>query len=163
MFKKQALTNKGISVIEVVVGSALFATLIVAAIFSITQVQRLEQDTSAIIRTNYLLLEAVDVARIFRDTSYSTSLLALTTTTPQYIFWNSSAWEATTTPVTIDGLFYRTIRIFDVLRDVNDDIVSVGGTYDPGTVLVQAEIEWLTRNGSTSQIFETYLTDLYSN
>jgi len=156
--------NRGISLVEIVIGSAIMAIVLFSAASAINQIRILERSTTHIIRANYLLLEGVDVAKIFRDTSWTTEIVTLTQGVPYYLVWDSSSWKATTTESVIDGLFYRTIQLDQVKRD-GDDNISVGGvgSVDPGTLKITASVSWLERSATSTRSFETYVTDLFAN
>lgn len=154
--------NRGVSIIEIVIGSGILATVLFAAAGAINQVRALERTTTHIIRANYLLLEGTDVIKIFRDTSWTSEIATLTQSIPYYLVWDSSSWISTTTVSIIDGLFYRTIQVDPVNRDGNDNI-AVAGTLDTGTLKVTASVSWLERSGTSTKEFETYITDLYAN
>ena len=159
IYKKR---NKGFSVIEIIIGSAILATVLYSAASAINQIRKLERSTTHIIRSNYLLLESVDVAKIFRDTSWSAEIATLTQGISYYLIWDSSSWYATTTESVIDGLFYRTIQFDPVKRDGNDNIATTGSV-DIGTLKITANVSWLEQSGTSTRSFETYITDLYAN
>ena len=51
------------------------------------------------------------------------------------------------------------ITVSEVQRDINDDIVSSGGTNDANTLKVTSNVSWLTTNGAKQiELFE-YLTN----
>ena len=56
----------------------------------------------------------------------------------------------------------RDAQVNSVNRDINDDI-STTGTLDPGTLKITSEVSWFDRGGTTTKVFETYITDLYAN
>ena len=159
--KKQSKKN-GYGLVEIVVGSAIIATVLASAVFAVTEIRRLDERTTFTIRANYLLLEAVDVIKIFRDNSWTTEVATLSLDTPYYLVWESSTWNATTSQNVIDGTFYRTVTLSAVNRDGNDNIASVG-TLDTGTLKVTATAAWSFANSTTTKTFETYVTDLYGN
>ena len=162
MWEHKAKNKRGVSLIEIVIGASIMASVMYAAAGAINQVRNLERSTTHIIRANYLLLEGVDVVKIFRDTSWTSEISTLTTATPYYIVWGSSSWTATTTESVIDGLYYRTIQVDSVSRDVDDNISAVG-VLDPGTLKVISSVSWLDRSGTSTRMFETYITNLYAN
>jgi len=148
--------------VEIVVGSAIIASVLASAVFTVNKVSELNRRTTNVIRGNYLLLEGIDVVKIFRDTSWTTEIDTLTLNTPYYLVWDSNSWLATTTTSVIDGLFYRTISFDSVNRDGNDDIATVG-VLDTGTLQLTSTVAWKYRGSTTTKTFETYITDLYAN
>ena len=148
--------------IEVAIGASLLSIAIFTAFSFFRVLIPLDARTESTIRSDYLLLEAVDVVKIFRDTSWTTHIASLTTGTPYYLIWDSGDWEATTTVSVIDGVYYRTVQLDPVLRDASDDI-STSGTTDAGTLKLTAEVSWLTREGTTTRAVEAYVFDIYAN
>jgi len=150
--------NRGVSVIEIVIGSAILASVLFSAATAINQIRKLERTTTHVIRVNYLLLEGIDVAKILRDISWSAGIATLTEGVPHYLIWNSSSWYATTTESVIDGLFYRTIQLDPINRDGNDNIATIGAL-DTGTLKITSTVSWLETSGTSTRSFETYITD----
>jgi hypothetical protein len=162
--KKTCSKNKklGVSLVEIVIGSAVLTSVFFAAAGAVNQIRFLERETTHIIRANYLLLEGIDVVKIFRDTGWSSEIATLSLNTPYYLLWDSGAWTSTTTEIAIDGVFYRTVELDSVERDGNDNIAD-SGTLDPGTLELTSTVSWLGSSGTTTRSFETYITNLYAN
>lgn len=152
----------GYGMVEIVVGSAIIASVLVATVTAVNEIRQLDVRTTKLIRANYLLLEGIDVVKILRDTSWSSEIATLSLGTPHYLTWDSVSWGASTSVSVIDGNFYRTISFSSVNRDVNDDIATIGAL-DAGTLKVTSSVSWSYRNSTSTKIFETYITDLYGN
>lgn len=155
-------TKRGVGLIEIVIGVAIFSTIIISVFQYIGRAKIVAGRTGDIIRSNYLLLEAVDVVKIFRDNGWSSNIVAMTTGTKYYLEWDGGNWKAITTVSIIDGKYYRSVQLDNILRDGNDNISSTG-VLDPGTRKLTSIVTWLSRTGTTTKIFETYITDLYTN
>jgi len=66
----------------------------------------------------------------------------------------------TTTPEIVDGVFWRTVRVYEVMRDMNDDIVSSGGTIDPDTLLLRSDVSWDWRGATSTTGYSAYITNI---
>lgn len=154
--------KKGFGMVEILVGSAILLTVIIASVGVISQIRDLERRTTSVIRANYLLLEGIDVAKILRDNGWTSNVTTLSLDTPYYLVWSSSAWGATTVLSVIDGFFYRTISFSAVYRDGSDNIAT-SGTLDAGTLLITSSVSWWFDGATTTKTFQTYITDLYGN
>ena len=62
----------------------------------------------------------------------------------------------------IDGIFRRTVIFYPVSRDVNDDIVSSGGTIDARTKKVVVTTTWTTGGVSNSKSLSFYIADIFN-
>ena len=62
----------------------------------------------------------------------------------------------------INGVFTRTITIYSVNRDVNDDIAEAG-TDDPKTKRIVASVSWLERGNNEAVSLQAYLTNFLNN
>ena len=155
----------GMGLIEVVLGAAI-VLFVTTSLFS-AYVTYFQTGLSNVRRIQgaFLLEEGVEAFRIMRDTSFSTYVFPLSTTTSYRLAFATSTalWQATTSTKFIDGNFDRTLQIADVTRDSGGTIVSSGGTYDPDTKKITISVSWNTSRGTTTKTVPTYLTNLFSN
>lgn len=162
---KQEILNSreaGFGLVEIVVGT-LVIVLITSSLYGFfVQAIQVEHQTVNTIRANYLLLEAVDAVRILRDDGWNASIGSMATDTPYYIYFDSGSFVATTTPLVIDGLYHRYVELSDVFRDGSDDIAS-SGTYDVGSRKVVASIAWMSSTGTTTELFDSYIFNIYGD
>ncbi len=160
-----SVQNRGVTVVEIIVGAALFTAFLVAISQYYTRAFRISQATTQKIQSGFLLEEGVEAVRSMRDESWGTYIASLTTGTPYYLNWNGTKWVTTTSPIVVENLYYRTITVNEVLRDGNDDIISSGGTTDPGTRKLTVAVAWQNTNetGTTTLSVDAYLTNLLTN
>ncbi|MCK5590732.1 MAG: type II secretion system protein [Candidatus Pacebacteria bacterium] len=154
--------NKGFGLIEVMVSTAIISTLFLSFFLFYQKALIMEQKSTAFIQTNLLLEEGVDVAKLFRDDSWQNKILSLSTSTPYYLNFTGTTWEATTTEILIDPVFDRTIVFEDIFRDANDSISDIG-TYATGTLKLTVQVDWLERGTTFSRSIQTYVCDIFDN
>lgn len=148
--------------IEVLIGSAIVAGVLVVLAGSLARFNLLAIDNLHKTQAAFLATEGLEAARLLRDISWSEEVAVLVPATSYYLAWQTDRWELSTVPSVIDNRFYRTIEVAEVYRDANNDIAS-SGTLDPSTYLVTARVSWLARGGTTTKELAAYLTDLFGN
>lgn len=152
-------THKGMSLLEVVIGVSVLTLVIVGVVASYQFLIRYSGTTSNLVKAQFLLEESLEVSRILRDTDWTT-FANKTTGIPYYLALSGSVWEATTTPVVIDGLFYRTIQFAPVYRDGQDD-VAPSGTLENDARFVTASVSWREENGTTTRTVSGFFTNIF--
>lgn len=153
------MKNRGIALIEIVIGSAILSVGILAVNISYNTYINYALGNQRNAEAVYLMQEALEVMTFLRDESWATYIERLSTTTTHYITFTGSAWATSTTPEYVDGIFLRSINIEDVKRDVNDDISTVG-TYDPNIKKVTATVSYPQGNATTTKALSVYITNL---
>ena len=157
--------KRGMSVVEILVGSAVITIGILALIqaFGIYLRYALSNDKS--IQAAYVAEEGLEVMGFLRDGTWSAQIHTLSTTTTYHLLWNGggSAWTTTTTPQYVDGVFLRQILVTDVFRDGGGEMVASGGTYDPDTKMVRVLVKYPENHSTTTVTMTTYLTNMYGN
>lgn len=155
--------RRGISVIEVIIGTAILVGVFIV-VGSIAQYAlNLTNASNGRIRSSFLATEGVEAVKTMRDRGYSAAIAALTPDTTYYLVFSSGQWDATTTATVIDGKFTRTFVMQDVSRNALDRIVSSGGTNDPDTKKITITVAWAERGVSRQDSISTYLTNLFKN
>lgn len=155
--------NRGMALVEIVIGSAIIAVGIFAASTSFSTYLNYALANQKNIQASYLLEEGLEVLAYRRDTSWQANILNLSTTTTYYLNFNGADWTiTTTTPEYIGGEFLRSIRIYDVRRDSNDDI-ALSGTYDPNTKQITSTVDYFQGHATTTKFISTLITNLYNN
>lgn len=148
--------NQGLSVVEVMLGLALFAVVLLfifetLTVFFVNHSRVLEQ-TQAV----YLAEVGQESLRYLRDEDWNT-LDGLTPGDTYYIAVSTSTIESTTTPQVIDGKFTRSFVLWPTHRDGGDDLVaSTTGSADGGGYESIVTVTW----GSGEQV---QLTSLLTN
>lgn len=156
--------NRGVSLVEVVVGSAIILLAIGAITATFTLFLRSEFDNVNQVQAALLAEEGIEAIRSIRDAGYTTGILPLSTSTPYYLVWNSasSTWATSTSMSLVDGQFLRKVTFANVYRNATDDIAATG-TYDSGTRLVTVRVSWAAPGGTTTRTLSTYIANLFSN
>lgn len=106
--------------------------------------------------------EGIEAVRTIRDAGWTANIAPLTFGATYYVATSSNQWVLTgTNPGPINNIYTRTAVIDNVLRDINDDIVTIGGTDDPGTKKVTMTVTW----GTPAKTLElmTYITNILKN
>jgi Tfp pilus assembly protein PilV len=154
----------GFSLIEIVAGIAMLTIFLVSINAYYRKVLEVSQDTTRHIQSSFLLEEGLEVLRSLRDQSWTTHIASLTPGGTYYLYWDGSAWSATTTEQVVERWFTRSFVLEEVLRDGSDNIAAAG-VLDPGTRKVVVSVTWVRKSGaaSSTDVAETYMTDLFSN
>jgi len=152
------MNQKGLGMVEIIVVVAviLVAFTAILQLFKLqTQIERVKREQLA---AYALLSEALEAVRAVRDGDWS-NLSSLAIGADYYPIISSGAWTLTSLdPGLIDG--YSEWVVFEsVERDINDDIVSSGGTIDDDTLQLIAYVEWQSGSSTTTKSLTTYLTN----
>lgn len=140
---KKIIKNKGFMVVEILVAISIITASILVAMTvaqkSISVSRQAFHTTQAV----FLLEEGAENVRIARDNAWI-NITAL----------NSSE---------LIGIFTRTAVALSVNRDnTSKDIVSSGGTLDPGTKLITVTVLWPEGGVTVTKILQFYITDIFS-
>lgn len=148
----------GFGLIEIVVTLALIGTLFAATsqllALTINQQRVAENDSRAV----FLAQDAIEAAKNMRTRSWE-ALEALANDTEYHPAIVSGEWRFDEGAETISPNFTRSVRFFPVLRDINGEIVEIGGTHDDTMRKVVATVTWPYRDGQRSNAIASYLTD----
>ena len=156
--KKNHKSQKGISVIEVIVALSIifvsFFSFLALAQYSLKFQDQSESKLEAI----NIAAETIEATRSVRNEDWN-NFSSLSLDVPYYPVISSNKWTLSSTdPGSINGVYNRWVIIEKVYRDANDDISS-SGTEDNQTKKITAFVEWNDR-GQTKQInLVTYLTN----
>ena len=155
--------NKGITVVEVVIASAIILFVTSAVFSSYTLTSKLAFQNTSLLQASLLAEEGVEAVRVIRDSGWNANIAPLSLGIPYRFFWNGSTWVSTTTLFLIDGAFDRTFTLSSVNRDGNFNIVSSGGTMDLGTKKVTVSVSWKTGYSTTTKSIESYVYNTFNN
>ncbi len=156
--KKNYKTQKGISIIEVIVALSIifvsFFSFLALAQYSLKFQDQSESKLEAI----NIAAETIEATRSVRNEDWN-NFSSLSLDIPYYPVISSNKWTLSSTdPGSINGVYDRWVIIEKVYRDANDNISS-SGTEDNQTKKITAFVEWNDR-GQTKQInLVTYLTN----
>ncbi len=156
--------SRGISLIEVLIASAIILTGVLALSSSFAAYVKFAYLNQKNIQAAYLAEEGLEAVTLLRDKSWSTYISPLTVETTYYLAWNatSSVWLATTTTQYIDSEFLRSFVLSAVYRDGSDKIAS-SGTLDTNTKKVTVSVAYFQGHSTTTTSIATYITNLEAN
>lgn len=155
------LYQKGISIVEVVIASAIISV----SMISITNVYgnflTLSLANTEKVQAVFLLDEGVEVIKTMRNYAWS-NISSSNVNTTYYLTWQNSRWQSTTTPNTVDNKFIRTFTVSDVYRDVSTlNIVSNGGVLNNDSKVVNLDVSWDYKGATSSKQISFYVFNLY--
>lgn len=157
-------TKKGLTVIEVIVASAVFSAAVVSIGGAYNYFSRVAYRNTASVQAAFLAEEGVEAVRILRDYSWSGNIAGLTNGTTYRLTWNGTRWGTTTSATLIDNQFDRTFVLSAVNRDGSFDVVTSGGSLDTGTRKVTVTVSWyLPGDGTSTKSVEAYISNIFSN
>ena len=177
-FKNKKLANSS----KWMCGFTIIEVLVACSIITISMFALMQTAQKGIILSEYalkksqaslLLEEGAEAVKSIRDNNWTT-INNLTLNTQYYLFFNTTTklWSLDNTTTTtlagsiptypIDGIFRRTVVFYPVSRDVNDDIVSSGGTIDTRTKKVVVTTTWTTGGVSNIKSLSFYIADIFN-
>ncbi len=165
--------KKGFTIIEVIVA----CTIISISMFALMEIAQkgltLSQFALKKSQASLLLEEGVEAVKSIRDNNWA-NISSLSLNTTYYLFFNNSTknWVLNNSNVTslngyipsypIDSVFHRNVTINSVNRDINDDIVSSGGTLDPRSKKVDISVTWNSGGILNSKSISFYIFDIFN-
>ena len=151
--------NKGIALIEVIIGATIMSVGILAINETFTSYIQYALANQKNVEASYLLQEGLEAMSFIRDRGWAGNFSNLSTTTTYYLTFSNSTWATTTTNQYVDGLFERKVDILDVKRDGTDKIASAG-TYDPNIKQVAVTVSYWQGHGTTTRSISEYLVNI---
>lgn len=149
----------GSTLIEVVVVAAVLALVSMAFLGTFSALSRFHRKDMFAIKGELLAEEGIEAIRLIKSDSWNT-LASIPPGAERFLSLSPFSWSVTTTPEVVDGVFYRSIRVFGVSRDTNDDIVSSGGTTDPDTLRLRSSVSWKEHGATSTASYESYMTNI---
>ncbi|MBX4181332.1 prepilin-type N-terminal cleavage/methylation domain-containing protein [Candidatus Parcubacteria bacterium] len=154
-------SSKGITLVEVLIASAIISVFIVALLSVHTLYLRSALKNSSSIQASYLIEEGIEAARFLRDSAW-VNISSLTPGTDYGMAFYNGTWQASTTALYVDS-FLRTVTVSAVSRDsTSRDIVTSGGVNDPNTRKITSSVSWVSNGATTTRSISTYLTNIYA-
>lgn len=162
---KKILQTKGMSIIEVIVGSAIIIASLAGIIGAYGGLTGLSLRNTPKVQVAMLLDEGAEVLKIMRDTGWTSKIAPLATGGTAYrLIWQNNQWVATTSAIMIDNYFDRTVQFYTVNRDATSyDVVTSGGTLDTGTRRAVVSVSWIDGNATTTRSIEMFLFNTFNN
>ncbi len=154
--------SSGVSLVEVVIGTALILISLVGLTGAYSFYLRAGLRNTDTLKGAFLLEEGVEAMTLMRDEAWS-NLSSLALDTPYYLAWNGSRFATSTSEVPIDAVFRRTVTLSSVYRrDSDKDIVA---STSPDAKAVDPNIKEIVVRVSgpnnRNQEFRTYLANLF--
>jgi hypothetical protein len=154
----------GMSLVEIVVGSAIIMTSMVAIIGVYGNLTSMSLRNTSRIQAAMLVEETAEILRFMRDKGWSNDIALLENEVDYYIHFSNDIWLSSTTPNTTLGFFDRKFTLSPVYREVDSfDITSSGGTIDDGTRKAYIEVSWFDGGSTSSRRAELYLHNIFNN
>lgn len=151
--------HRGISLVEVVISTAIILFFLTALIGVHNIYLRIGLTNSSAIKAAFLAEEGVEAVRFLRDASWEDNIEVLDLDTDYFLAFSSNAWALTTDNVYIDDTLERVIQFDPVYRDAEGHIVTSGGSLDEGILLVRVLVSWAGDSATTTRSVSTYLTN----
>lgn len=153
----------GFSVVEIIVASAIIVTLVTAIGGGWQLYLKVTRDGTNYTMASNLSEEGAEAVQLLRDQSWSTNIATLSLNTPYNLYWNGSAYKATTTTQIIQKAFKRTVTFSSVQRDAWDNIVSSGGTVDAKTRKATIDVYLVSTSSTLLLESEMLIHNTYAN
>lgn len=156
--------KNGFGMLEIVIGAALISVSLFGVVAVSGASLKATENATRNIQAAFLLEEGMEVMRFLRDSGWDANIAPLNTGVYYYLNFSAGIWATTSSQVLdIDGIFERTFIISDVYRNVDDDIVTSGGTIDPNTKKITFSVSWLLREITITKTMSAYLTNILDN
>lgn len=149
----------GSTLIEIVVVTAILSLVSLSFLGTFAALSSFHEKNLRAIKGSLLAEEGLEAVRLIKSGNWN-DLAVIPSGSIRYLAISPLSWSITTSPEIIDGIFYRSIRVFEVMRDINDDIVSSGGMIDPDTLRFESSVSWSVRNATGTVSYEAYMTDI---
>jgi prepilin-type N-terminal cleavage/methylation domain-containing protein len=155
--------KKGVSLVELLIAIFIFS-VVLGSLITVSNMYLSEAgDSLKSAKAAYFAEEGVEAMKTIRDAKW-TNITNLSTSTIYYLTFNTASstnyfWATTTTATSTDG-FTRKITISSVKRDATGHIISVGGTADANTRLINVSVSWISKKGTITKIISTYITNI---
>lgn len=154
--------KQGISVVEILIASAIISLSIISISVAYGNFVYLSRQNTAKVQAALLLDEGAEAIKTMRGEKWS-NIASTTLGTTYYFTWMTDKWRATTTPIVIDGLFYRTFKVSSVYRDPTTFNIQQNGSgdLDPGSKKIDISIAWTDKGATTTRSTTIYIFNLY--
>lgn len=156
------ISQKGAGLVELLIAIAIIAT----SFFSIAQISIMAmtavQDRTDKVKALEFAQEGIEVMRTMRDGGFTDNIGTLTFGSTYYAIISGGEWTlSASNPGVLLNKFTRTVVVNNVSRDINDNIVTAGGTDDPKTKKVTVTVSW-GNPAKTVQLI-AYIADILKN
>lgn len=153
------LKNKGMGLVEIIIGSAIILSGILVANISYTAYVQYALSNQKNVQATYLLEEGLEVMSLIRDKGWKNNIATLSPAKTYYLTFNGGVWVITLVSQYVDGQFLRRINVANVNRDSNDRISTVG-TLDQNTKYITVTVAYFQGHATTTRSLSTYITNI---
>lgn len=161
MLKNILSQKKGISIVEVIIASAIISLFMIGVSDTYSNFLKLSIENTYKTQAVFLLDEGSEAMKVMRSYAWS-DISSSTANTYYYLIWSNNRWYATTTVNIVDDMFIRKYTVEDVYRDPNTlNVVYNGGTLDNNSKIINMEVEWNYKNSTTTKKTSFYLFNIY--
>lgn len=156
---KQA-SRSGVTVIEVLIGAAMVATIVIMVMVSLSLFLDSRQELLTKAKALYAAEQGIELLRWLRDDNWNT-IAAIPLNTTYYLNVATSTIGVGATPEILEGTLHREFVVREVYRDATtDDIVAsttAGAVADNGT----REVEMRVGDGESTTTLSVLLADIF--
>jgi type II secretory pathway pseudopilin PulG len=147
--------------VEILIGAAIISGVLLLLIGVLTNLLRLSAANLRQVQAGFLAQEGAEAARLFRDAGWA-NIANLTAGQSYTLYFNGTRWATSTTPVFVDSLYDRRLRVETVCRNANSDIAPCG-TNDPDAKLVTVTVAWRIGAATSTRSVSLYLFNLFES
>lgn len=158
---ERGISKRGISLVEVVIGTALILASLTGLTAAYSFYLKAGLRTIPELQGTFLLEEGMEAAALIRDDGW-TGFGALTADTPYFLEWSGGKWRTTATPSLVDGVFRRTLTFSPVYRRNSDKDIVASTSPDGKTLDLNTREVTVRVFGAGAELTAvTYLTNLF--
>ncbi|TSC60881.1 MAG: Uncharacterized protein G01um1014107_214 [Parcubacteria group bacterium Gr01-1014_107] len=151
--------SRGLSMVELVVASAILSLFLVALSLSYVAFLRLASVNLNSVKATFLAEEGIEAVRFLKDADWQ-NIASLNTGLNYHLNFTGLSWQIVSNETLIDG-FSRSLIFENVFRDSNGKIVESGGTLDQGSRKLSVSVSWLSGGATTTtRSISTYIADI---
>lgn len=153
--------QRGISIIEVVIASAVISLSMISISHVYGNFLQLSLENTEKVQAIFLLDEGVESLSTIKNYSWS-SIASSTPDTNYYLNWKDNRWQSTTTPNIIDNKFIRKFTVENVYRDPSTlNIVYTGGVLNNDSKIINMDVSWNYKGSTSTKQISFYVFNLY--
>lgn len=156
--------KSGFSLVEIMVAVAIATVFFLSIYEMIIFANKITANSLRRVEAVNFAQEGIEAVRTIRDSGWAANIAAVANDTNYYLTISGGKWTITQAPVPLlNAIFTRTIKFYGVNRDVNGNIIAVGGVADPKTKRVVSNVFWTERGQVYNVSLETYITNFLDN
>lgn len=157
-----ASSQRGISIVEIIVASAIIAISVVGIVGAIQIYLKIVHQNTRETQAVLLLDESAEALQYMRDDSFGTHFEDLDFDDTYTIYWTGTGYELSTSTVELPYQMTRSVVFSEIERDSND-VISGSGTVDENTIMATITIAWPYKEDQKTLISEMLIHDTYEN